>query len=74
MIQIADLVLYPMAKGGYDSDYRPYKKLKESGKLIDCLLTGTRFHYGASNIAVSTAEKIKGSGYPEPSKLFGLLA
>ena len=39
MIQIADLVLYPMAKGGYDPNYRPYKKLKESGKLIDCLLT-----------------------------------
>jgi hypothetical protein len=39
MIQIADLVLYPMAKGGYDPDNRPYRKRKESGKLIDCLLT-----------------------------------
>lgn len=35
MIQIADLVLYPMAKGGYDHSYRPYKKLNEGGKLID---------------------------------------
>ncbi len=35
MIQIADLVLYPMAKGGYDPSYRPYKKLMEAGKLID---------------------------------------
>ncbi len=38
LLQIADLVLYPMAKGGYDSDYRPYRKLKEAGKLIDCLV------------------------------------
>ena len=37
-VQIADLVLYPMAKGGYDPDYYPYKKLKEAGKLIDCLV------------------------------------
>lgn len=38
MIQIADLYLYPMAKGGYDPDYRPYRVLLESGKLIDSLL------------------------------------
>lgn len=38
MIQVADLVLYPMAKGGYQLTYRPYKKLKEGGKLIDSLL------------------------------------
>lgn len=35
LLQIADLVLYPIAKGGYDPTYRPYKKLKEAGKLID---------------------------------------
>jgi uncharacterized protein DUF3800 len=39
MIQIADLYLYPMAKGGYDPDYPPYKKLIEEKKLIDCLLS-----------------------------------
>lgn len=38
MIQIADLVLYPMAKAGYDPEYRPFAKLKQAGKLIDCLL------------------------------------
>ena len=37
-VQIADLMLYPMAKGGYDSDYRPYRKLKAGGKLLDCLV------------------------------------
>ena len=38
LIQVADLVLYPMTKGGYDGCYYPYRKLKEAGKLIDCLL------------------------------------
>lgn len=38
MIQIADLVLYPMVKGGYDSSYRPYEKLMESGLIIDAQL------------------------------------
>lgn len=39
MLQVADLLLYPMAKGGYDAAYRPYSKLREAGKLIDCHLT-----------------------------------
>ena len=34
MIQIADLILYAVAKGGYDPDYRPYRRLQESGKLV----------------------------------------
>lgn len=38
MIQVADLVLYPMAKGGYDATYRPYVELAKAGKLIDCHL------------------------------------
>lgn len=36
--QMADLVLYPMAKGAYFSDYRPYRHLAEQGKLIDCVI------------------------------------
>ena len=39
MIQIADLVLYPMAKGGYDPSYPPYKRLLEGNKLIDCFFS-----------------------------------
>jgi hypothetical protein len=38
MIQVADLVLYPMAKAGYDPTYRPYVALMEKGKLIDAVL------------------------------------
>lgn len=34
-IQIADLMLYPIAKGGYDPEYRPYKDLRSARKLID---------------------------------------
>jgi hypothetical protein len=33
--QIADLYLYPMARGGYDPDYAPYLSLHENKKLID---------------------------------------
>ena len=35
LLQIADLILYPMAKGGYEPTYRPYQSLKEAGKLIN---------------------------------------
>ncbi len=38
MIQVADLLLYPMAKGGYDPTYRAYVALMNAGKLIDALL------------------------------------
>lgn len=38
MLQVADLLLYPMAKGGYDPSYVPYQELKKRGKLIDCFL------------------------------------
>ncbi|WP_341486827.1 DUF3800 domain-containing protein [Pararhizobium sp. A13] len=38
MIQVADLVLYPMAKAGYDPTYRPYVQLMEAGRLVDAHL------------------------------------
>jgi Protein of unknown function (DUF3800) len=38
MIQVADLMLYPMAKGGYDPSYRSYAALLKAGKLVDSLL------------------------------------
>lgn len=45
MIQIADLVLYPIAKAGYDPNYRSYRTLKEHKKLIDCYLTEAEVPY-----------------------------
>ncbi len=38
LIQIADLYLYPMAKAGYDSSYKPYRALMMAGRLIDAVL------------------------------------
>jgi hypothetical protein len=38
MMQIADMVLYPMVKGGYDKGYRPYAKMMEAGRIIDAEL------------------------------------
>lgn len=36
MLQVADLVLYPLAKAGYDPSYKPFMTLKERGRLLDC--------------------------------------
>ncbi|MFK0385808.1 hypothetical protein [Agrobacterium sp. NPDC090273] len=41
LLQIADLMLYPMAKGGYDPTYKPYVNLMAAAKLIDALLPPT---------------------------------
>ncbi|MEH2043906.1 DUF3800 domain-containing protein [Nostoc sp.] len=38
MIQLADLVLYPIIKGRYDPSYRTYESLKSKLKLVDCVL------------------------------------
>lgn len=35
LIQVADLVLYPMVKGGYDPDYRAYRHLIANKKRTD---------------------------------------
>ena len=32
---LADLILYPIVVGGYNPDYRPFKKLVEHCKIID---------------------------------------
>ena len=37
-MQLADLVLWPMAKGGYEQNYPPYLELVKNGKIIDCHL------------------------------------
>lgn len=38
MIQLADLVLYAVARGGYSPDYPPYRDLHERRKILDALL------------------------------------
>jgi hypothetical protein len=40
LAQLSDLVLYPLAKGRYDPAYAPYRRLVESGRLVDSILSG----------------------------------
>ncbi|MEA2112902.1 MAG: DUF3800 domain-containing protein [Patescibacteria group bacterium] len=37
-VQIADLYLYPMAKGRYDAEFLPWKMLQKYGRVIDAHL------------------------------------
>ncbi len=36
MMQVADLYLWPMCMGGYDKTNHPYRRLIETGRLMDC--------------------------------------
>lgn len=36
MVQLANLYLWPICMGGYHAGNRPYQRLTEDGKLIDC--------------------------------------
>ena len=38
MVQLADLVLYAMARGGYDETYPPFRALYARGRIIDAVL------------------------------------
>lgn len=57
MMQFADLYLYPMAKGGYDPTYRPYRVLMENGRLVDARLTDEA--RGSLGIKYSCFDRIK---------------
>ena len=38
MAQFADLYLWPICMGGYNANNRPYNRLKDDGKLIECIV------------------------------------
>ena len=38
MIQVADLYLYPLVKGGYEPEYRPYTDLMRERKIVDAIV------------------------------------
>jgi hypothetical protein len=38
MAQLADLYLWPICMGGYHASNRPYQRLKQDGKLIECII------------------------------------
>lgn len=68
IMQLADLYLYPIIKGGYDASYEPYKKLIGAGKLIDCTLEPTQV--SALGIKYSCFD-FKNTKSPEVSELSG---
>jgi len=41
---MADLLLYPLCKAGYDPAYRPMMVLKEKGRLFEALLSEEMRH------------------------------
>jgi hypothetical protein len=38
MVQLADLVLYAMARGGYDPKYPPFRALHEHRRIVDAVI------------------------------------
>ena len=60
MAQLADLYLWPMCMGGYDQKNRPYKRLLDDKKLIDCFLNEKdRALFGIKYSCWDLAEKTK---------------
>src|SRR5262249_37860352 len=58
MAQLADLYLYPIARGGYAPSYRPYVMLKDKQKLInDCLGEDDVAHIGIKYSCFDLIEK-----------------
>ncbi|MFG0729491.1 DUF3800 domain-containing protein [Photobacterium damselae] len=42
LMQLADIVLYPLIKGGYDAEYPPYKLLVENKLIVDAHVEDVR--------------------------------
>ncbi len=56
MAQLADLYLWPICMGGYHASNRPYQRLIEDGKLIECVLPADAV--GALGTKYSCFEKV----------------
>jgi hypothetical protein len=69
MMQVTDLVLYPIVKGGYDPSYRPYAKLMESARIIDAELRPEE--RPSLGVKYSCFDKKK-EGPSSPGLIFGL--
>jgi hypothetical protein len=62
LVQLADLYLYPMARGGYQPDYKPYADLRAAKKLIDDHLDAESvphlgIKYSCFELAIKTENK-----------------
>ncbi len=68
LVQIADLILYPIVVGGYNPDYRPFKKLVEHCKIIDCIIREEDKPYMANKYSCFEGVSQKNKG-PNKSSL-----
>ena len=68
MIQIADLYLYAIAKGGYQSDYPPFAALMEGGRLIETHVDPARRDALGTKYSCFDTIKNLGSGFPDPKR------
>lgn len=59
LMQLADLVLWPACKGGYDSSYVVYQQLQSAGKLIDFHCTSDNGLQGIKYSCFDTPETQK---------------
>jgi hypothetical protein len=46
LMQLADIALWPLCKGGYDQTYRPFAAMAAAGKLLDSVCTPANGLYG----------------------------
>ncbi len=70
MVQIADLYLYPMARGGYQAEYPPHVTLKENEKLIDSYLDAEDIpHLGIKYSCFDLVKKAEMKKEPEVIRL-----
>ena len=58
IVQVADLYLYPMCRGGYEPSYQPYVDLKKNS-LIDCHLAPEHVDAGGVKYSCFDFQKIK---------------
>lgn len=57
-MQLADIFLYPLCRGGYEPTYRPLVALREGGKLIDSALPREQVeHWGVKYSCFGYAKK-----------------
>ena len=81
LIQLADLYLYPIARGGYDKEYLPYKILRTDKKTIDdhlspSLTESMGVKYSCFELAMAATKTQKprfpsASGSPQTGDLIG---
>lgn len=60
LIQIADLYLYPIVKGGYDSSYQPYSDLLAAERIIDATIPPEEIE--KRGVKYSCFDLVKGEG------------